>query len=122
MNYFWLDTNAIVKQYIIEEGTCLINYFFNRVSSDRIFCLLDSIDETFRVFVKKRNGERITETAFKQAIQRFEVEFIHRTEIKKINATDSQKLPRVTSLRHTLSTTPTHISYDAPSIKLMNYG
>ena len=91
MNYFWLDTNAIVKQYVSEEGTCLINYFFNRVSSDRIFCLLDSIDETFRVFVKKRNGERITETAFKQAIQRFEVEFIHRTEIKKINAIDSQK-------------------------------
>ena len=91
MNYFWLDTNAIVKQYVSEEGTYLINYFFTRVSPDRIFCLFDSMDETHRVFVKKRNGERITIAAFNQAIQQFEVEFIHRTEIKKINAIDSQK-------------------------------
>ena len=91
MNYFWLDTNAIVKQYVPEKGTPLINHLFIRVSLDRIFCLFDSMDETRHVFVRKRNGGRITITEFNQAIQRFETEFSHGTETKEISATDSQK-------------------------------
>ena len=91
MNYFWLDTNAIVKQYITELGTPLINYLFARVSLNRIFYLSDSIDETDGVFNKKKNGEEITIQAFNQAIQQFEAEFSHGIETKRISATDSQK-------------------------------
>ena len=68
MNYFWLDTNAIVKQYIIEEGTPLINHFFTRISSTRIFCLFDSIDETYHVFDRKSNDGIITRAKFNQVI------------------------------------------------------
>ena len=103
MNYFWLDTNAIVKQYVTEKrGTPLINYLFTRVSLDRIFCLSDSIDETYRVFVKERNGERITIRAFDQAMDQFEGEFISRTEIKKVTAIDNQK----TAARQFIKTYP----------------
>ena len=91
MNYFWLDTNAIVKQYITEKGTPLINYFFTRVSLDRIFCLSDSIDETYHVFVKKRNDGIITGLEFSQVSQRFESGFDLRPDVEKVDAAPNQK-------------------------------
>ena len=92
MNYFWLDANAIVKQYVTEKrGTPLINYLFTRVSLDRIFCLFDSMDEVRFVLVRKRNEQIITIADFNQAIQRFKVEFIDRTEVEKVHAAENQK-------------------------------
>ena len=72
MNYFWLDANAIVKQYITETGTPLINYFFTRVCLDRIFCLFDSMDEARFAIVRKRNDADHCHSGIHQAIQRFE--------------------------------------------------
>ena len=92
MNYFWLDANAIVKQYVTETGTPLINHLFTRVSLNRIFCLFDSMDETRHVLVKKKNGKIITITAFNQAIQRFEAGFIHHADVEKVDATQNQKI------------------------------
>ena len=92
MNYFWLDANAIVKQYVTETGTPLINYLFTRVSLNRIFCLFDSMDETRHVFVRKKNGGIITITEFNQAIQRFESGFIYSADVEKVDATQNQKI------------------------------
>ena len=96
MNYFWLDANAIVKQYVIETGTPLINYLFTylftRVSLNRIICLFDSMDETYHAFVRKRNDGIITIAEFYQVIQRFEDGFIYRAEVKKVNAIPNQKI------------------------------
>ena len=92
MNYFWLDANAIVKQYVPETGTLLINYLFTRVSLDRIFCLFDSMDEARFAIVRKRNEQIIAIAEFGQAIQRFEVEFIYRAEVEKVTATENQKI------------------------------
>ena len=92
MNYFWLDANAIVKQYITETGTSLINHLFTRVSLNQIFCLFDSMGETRSAIRRKRNRGEITIAEYNQAIQRFEVEFIYRTEAEKVNATDNQKI------------------------------
>lgn len=91
MNYFWLDANAIVKQYVTETGTPLINHLFTRVALNQIFCLFDSMDETRHVFVKKKNGGEITITTFNQAIQRFETGFIYHADVEKVNPTQSQK-------------------------------
>ena len=93
MNYFWLDANAIVKQYVTEKrGTPLINHLFTRISLNRIFCLFDSMDETRHVFVRKKNGGEITITTFNQVIQRFEAGFIQRTDVEKVEATQNQKI------------------------------
>lgn len=91
MNYFWLDTNAIVKQYVTEKGTPLINYFFTHVPFTRIFCFLDSIDETYGVFEKKSNDGIITIAEFNQVTQQFEDGFNHRVDLEKVNATQKQK-------------------------------
>ena len=92
MNYFWLDANAIVKQYVTETGTPLISYFFARVSLNRILCLFDSMDETRHVFVRKRNDGIITRSEFNQVIQRFEGEFVYPIDVEKVNPTQNQKI------------------------------
>ena len=92
MNYFWLDANAIVKQYVTETGTPLINYLFTRVSLDRIFCLFDSMDEARFAIVRKRNEQIIAIAEFDRAIQRFEVEFIYHADVKQVDPTQNQKI------------------------------
>ena len=91
MNYFWLDANAIAKRYVVENGTPLINYFFSRVSLERMICLFDSMDETRFVIVKKRNRTEITASEFTQAIQQFEAEVVNSTEVVQVHATVDQK-------------------------------
>lgn len=91
MIYFWLDANAIAKRYVVEKGTPLINYFFSRVSAERMICLFDSMDETRFVIVKKRNRAEITSSEFNQAIQQFEAEVVNSTEIEQVDATIDQK-------------------------------
>jgi predicted nucleic acid-binding protein len=91
VNYFWLDANAIVKQYVPETGTPLINYLFTRVSLNQIFCLFDSMDEARFAFVRKKNKQIISVVAFNQVIQRFEGGFLQRTDVEQVNPTQNQK-------------------------------
>lgn len=114
MNYFWLDANAIVKQYIIETGTPLINYFFTRVSLDRIFCLFDCMGEVYSAIARKANNMEITIAAHNQAIQRFETQFIRGGKVKKVNATENQKSAAWQFIgahpsAHKINTTDAHI-------------
>ena len=90
MNFFWLDANACVKRYIIEEGTPLINYLFARVSLDKMFCLLEGVGEIISVIVRIRNRGEITATGFNQAKQLFDNEIIHRNEVELVLPTEDQ--------------------------------
>ena len=91
MIYFWLDANAIAKRYVVEKGSPLINYFFTRVSAERIICLFDSMDETRAVIAKYRNRGDITSSDFNQAIQKFEAEVVNSIEVVQVHATVNQK-------------------------------
>ncbi len=92
MNYFWLDANAIVKQYVTETGTPLVNHLFTRVPLNQMFCLFDSMDEACFAFVRKRNEGIITIVEFNQAIQQFKAEVIDRADVEKMEATQNQKI------------------------------
>ena len=92
MNYFWLDANAIVKQYVTETGTPLINHLFTHVSLNRIFCLFDSMDEARFAIVRKRNERIITRAEFDQVIQRFEAGFIYHADVEQVDPTQNQKI------------------------------
>ncbi len=92
MNYFWLDANAIVKQYVTEIGTPLINHLFSHVSLHRILCLFDSMDEARFAFVRKKNDGTITRAKFDQALQQFEAGFIYHADVEKVDATQNQKI------------------------------
>ena len=114
MNYFWLDANAIVKQYVPETGTPLINYLFTRVSLNQIFCLFDSMGEVYSAIARKANNAEITITAYNQAIQQFEMQFIRGGDVKKVNATENQKFAAWQFIgahpsAHNINTTDAHI-------------
>ena len=110
MNYFWLDANAIVKQYVTETGTPLINHLFTRVSLNRIFCLFDSMDEARFAIVRRRNERVITIAEFNQAIQRFKVEFIDRTDVKQVDPTQNQKIASRSLIEvHSINSTDAYI-------------
>jgi len=90
--YFWLDAIAIAKRYVTEKGSSLIDHLFTQVSTDRIICLFDSMDETRSVIVRYRNRGDITPSDFNQVIQQFEAEVINSTEVLQVHATINQKV------------------------------
>ena len=90
MNYFWLDANACVKRYVVEEGTLLINYLFARVPLNKMFCLLEGIGEIISVIVRVRNRGEITTAGFIQIRQLFDSEIIHRDEVELVLPTEDQ--------------------------------
>ena len=90
MNFFWLDANACVKRYVIEEGTPLINYLFDGVSLDEMFCLFEGVGEIISVIVRLRNRGEITTEGFNQAKQLFDDEIIYRDEVELVLPTEAQ--------------------------------
>ena len=110
MIYFWLDANAIVKRYVVEKGTPLINHLFSNVSAERMICLFDSMDETRSVIVRKRNRGEITSSGFNQAIQQFEREVINSTAVLQVHATVNQKIAaRELIDNHSINSTDAYI-------------
>ncbi|RKU08728.1 hypothetical protein C6502_14235 [Candidatus Poribacteria bacterium] len=90
MNYFWLDASALVKRYVPEAGTPVVNYFFTRVPLQQMLCLLESVGEIISIFVRRRNGGAITGSDFNQAMLDFRFEVILCAEVEKAYPTESQ--------------------------------
>ena len=90
MNYFWLDASALVKRYVAETGTPVVNYFFTRVPLQQMLCFLESIGEIISIFVRRRNGGTITRSGFNQAMLDFHSEVSLCAEVEKVYPTESQ--------------------------------
>lgn len=90
VNFFWLDANAFVKRYIVENGTPLINYLFTHVSLEKLYCLLEGVGEIVSVLVRIRNRGEITTEGFNYVKQLFDDEIIHRDEVKLMLSTENQ--------------------------------
>ena len=90
MNYFWLDASALVKRYVPEAGTSVVNYFFTRVPLQQMLCLLESVGEIISIFVRRRNGGAITGSGFNQAMLDFRFEVSFCAEVEKAYPTESQ--------------------------------
>ena len=90
MNYFWLDASALVKRYVAETGTPVVNYFFTRVPLQQMLCLLESVGEIISVFVRRRNGRTITRSGFNQAMLDFRSEVSLCAEVESVYPTEGQ--------------------------------
>ena len=90
MNYFWLDASALVKRYVAETGTPVVNYFFTRVPLQQMLCLLESVGEIISVFVRRRNGRTITGSGFNQAMLDFRSEVSLCAEVERVYPTEGQ--------------------------------
>jgi hypothetical protein len=85
VNYFWLDASALVKRYVREIGTPLINHFYQRVSASAMVCLLESIGEVTSVLVRGRNSKLISAPMFRQIMSQFEIEVSKHVDFEKFH-------------------------------------
>ena len=76
MAFFYFDSSALVKRYVSEIGTPLVNYLCAKAPMSKMMCLVLSIGEVVSVFVRKKNGGQITEDVFYQALASFRFEVV----------------------------------------------
>lgn len=93
LTYFWFDASAFAKRYVVEDGTQLINYFFAHVSTSRMLCLVDSLNEVHFIIAGKHQeqGGTLIQPDHNQAIQKFETEVVNHADVEKVKATDTQR-------------------------------
>ena len=121
MNYFWLDASALVKRYVAETGTPVVNYFFTRVPLQQMLCLLESVGEIIFVFVRRRNGRTITRSGFNQAMLDFRSEVSLCAEVERVYPTEGQIAASWGLLKRTRSIVPTLLSFVVRLIVLSSY-
>lgn len=94
LTYFWFDASAFAKRYVVEEGPQLINYFFEDISSSRMLCLVDSLNEVYAVITRKlrKPDGGLIQPDHDQAIEKFEAEVVNHAEVVKLEATPNQKI------------------------------
>lgn len=89
MNHFYWDASALVKRYAPEIGTPLVNHLFADVVLDRMMCLVIGTGEVISIFVRKKNSNLITDTAFSQALVDFRSEVIDTVGFKLVSVEDA---------------------------------
>jgi len=85
---YFLDASALVKRYMPENGSELINQLIENVQNNRLFLLIITFGEVISIFVRKRNGQQILDTEYCQAVVDFNNEFLNNTEITIQSVTD----------------------------------
>ena len=75
-HYFFLDASALVKRYIHESGSELINFLFANVPLMHLKCLTLGGAEVFWICIRKKNDGRITPQQFTQAVANLQLEVI----------------------------------------------
>lgn len=106
MDYFFLDASALGKRYVPEIGTPLINHLFRMVSRDRMTALILGLGEVLSILVRSRNGGRLSEQAFRQAMADLRAEIIDTDDFRLQTISDElvrASLPLIE--RHALNAT-----------------
>jgi uncharacterized protein len=76
VNYFYCDASAVIKRYLIEIGSPLINHLFDTVPRDRLVMLTPGVGETLSALVRRRNSGALSLPAYQQASQALRSELI----------------------------------------------
>lgn len=69
MFYFYLDASAVIKHYLVETGSPLVNHFFSTVERERLIMLTQGIGETLSALVRRHNAGALSDAAYQQASQ-----------------------------------------------------
>lgn len=103
---FYLDASALAKRYVVERGTCVVNYLFRHVARDDMMCLTLGLLEVISVFVRKKNTGVVPPTAFNHTMTDFRSEVIDAAHFTKISATDSLVIAAASLVaKHSLNAT-----------------
>jgi predicted nucleic acid-binding protein len=88
-NSFYLDASALVKRYISEPGTAVINYLFQATPWPGMICLTVGMLEVISILVRKRNALSIPLAAFSQALTDFRKEVMDHPGVAKVTVRDA---------------------------------
>jgi predicted nucleic acid-binding protein len=95
VRFLYLDASALVKRYVVEPGTPLLNHLFGRVTHDR-FCVFNiGIAEVVSILVRKKNGGHLPAAAFAQALLDFGAEIVAPPQIEKLIADNALVLAAI---------------------------
>lgn len=90
MNFFWLDASALVKRYLVEIGSPLLNHLFAQVPPQRLVCLLEGLGEVISVLIRRRNGGAISAGACQQSLTALRTEIINQPDVEKVERLSQQ--------------------------------
>jgi uncharacterized protein len=79
---FFLDASAVGKRYVPEMGSSTVNHLFDRVPHDRLVMLTQTLGETLSIIVRRRNGGKLTDAAYRDASQTLRDELIVAAEVQ----------------------------------------
>jgi len=85
MNHIYWDASALVKRYVAEVGTPLVNHLFMKVPRSRMMCLHICTGEVISIFVRKKNSGLITNAIFAQAMADCRMEVLDDVNFKLIS-------------------------------------
>ena len=89
MNYFYCDASAIIKRYLVEIGSPLINHLFDIAPPDHLLMLTPGIGETLSALVRRHNAGVLSATSYKQATQALRRELMASGTVQLKPATDA---------------------------------
>lgn len=90
MKFFYIDASALCKRYVPENGTPVMNHLFASVNREQMMCLMIGAGEVISIFVRKKNSQLITYSAFVQAMADFRSEVIDTSDFELISPSDAQ--------------------------------
>jgi predicted nucleic acid-binding protein len=76
MNSFAFDASALAKRYAPEVGGDRVDYVFDQVKRDRLFCLMLGVAEVISVLVRRRNGAVLSPAAFSQGLSNLKTDIL----------------------------------------------
>jgi predicted nucleic acid-binding protein len=83
-----MDASSLVKRYVPETGSALVDAILDNVPGDRIFLLNVGAGEVVSILVRKRNAGAISAAYFSQALLDFESEIVRSADIGKLPVTN----------------------------------
>jgi predicted nucleic acid-binding protein len=86
MNVFPCDARALVKRYIPEAGTPVVNHLFDPLPRHRLLCLMLGAAEVMATLVRKRNANLLTPVMFAQAVAQFRNEVLGALDFAKLSS------------------------------------
>jgi predicted nucleic acid-binding protein len=106
VNFLYCDASAVIKRYLLEIGSPLVNHLFDTASHSRLLLLTPGVGETLSALVRRRNAGSLSATAYQNASRAMGAELIAAGTIRLLPAEDSlvfSSLPLIE--RHSINAT-----------------
>ncbi len=92
---FFLDSSALGKHYVPEQGTAEMAHLFAKVPANRLTVITIGLLEVVSILVRRRNAGTISAGDFAAALSRLHIEMIYSAAVTRVQATDALALRAV---------------------------